>query len=112
MEITGEQLIAANKIYNYLNNITDLDLTLKNNWTDISSDMIEFLQSPKLITYLKTNTDVRGILNQSDYKCIKGEILKDSKFITNCVVKFNINDEIFSPEEKQGALDFFFGKNE
>lgn len=53
MEITGEQLIAANKIYNYLNSITDLDLTLKNNWTDISSDMIEFLQSPKLITYLK-----------------------------------------------------------
>ena len=37
MEITGEQLIAANKIYNYLNSITDLDLTLKNNWTDISS---------------------------------------------------------------------------
>src|SRR5690554_1631153 len=72
--------------------------------------MIEFLQSPKLITYLKTNTDVRGILNQSDYKCIKGEILKDSKFITNCVVKFNINDEIFSPEEKQGALDFSLEK--
>lgn len=112
MEIIAEQLIATNKIYNYLNNITDLDLTLKNNWTDISSDMIEFLQSPKLITYLKTNTDVRGILNQSDYISIKGEILKDSKFITNCVVKFNINDEIFSPEEKQGALDFFFGKNE
>ena len=52
MEITGEQLIATNKMYNYLNNITDLDLTLKNNWTDISSDMIDFLQSPKLITYL------------------------------------------------------------
>ncbi|WP_262509385.1 hypothetical protein [Vaginella massiliensis] len=24
----------------------------------------------------------------------------------------DVNDEIFSPEEKQGALDFFFGKNE
>lgn len=112
MEITGEQLIAANKIYNYLNRITDLDLTLKNNWTDISSDMIEFLQSPKLITYLKTNTNLNGILNQSDYKSMKGEILKDRKFIINCVLKYNVNDEIFSPEEKQGALDFFFGKNE
>ena len=112
MEISGEQLIAVNKIYNYLNSITDLDLKLEDNWTDISSDIIEFLQSPKLITYLKTNTNFSGILNQSDYKSIKGEILKERKFIINCVLKFNVNDEIFSPEEKHGALDFLFGTNE
>lgn len=30
---------------------------------------------------------------------MKGEILKDRKFIINCVLKYNVSDEIFSPEE-------------
>lgn len=111
MTILTEQLIAANKIYIFLNDITDLDLILKNNWTDISSDFIEFLQSPKLIAYLKVNP-LRGILNLQDYICIKDEILKESKFITNCVLKFNMNDEIFTSEEIQDSLDFLFGRGE